>query len=88
MEEHSNDGTSMEYLLKFLDSTGHCKHEQWPPTGDNDAAHAVKKKSANAFLYHPQSRMDHPVSQQCWIYQLKDVHIKAEETPDELVECI
>ena len=30
--------------------------------------------------------MDHPVSQQCRIYQLEEIRIKAGETPDELVE--
>ena len=30
--------------------------------------------------------MDHTVSQQCQIYQLEDVRIKAEETPDELLD--
>ena len=32
--------------------------------------------------------MDHPVSQQCRIYQLEEIRIKAGETPDELVERI
>ena len=32
--------------------------------------------------------MDHPVSQQCRIYQLEEIRIKASETPDELVEQI
>ena len=30
--------------------------------------------------------MDHPVSQQCRIYQLEEIRIKAGETPDKLVE--
>ena len=30
--------------------------------------------------------MDHTVPQWCWIYQLEDVWIKPEETPDELVD--
>ena len=34
------------------------------------------------------SSMDHPVSQQCRIYQLEEIRIKAGETPDELVERI
>ena len=32
--------------------------------------------------------MDHPVSQQCRIYQLEEIRIKAGETPDELIERI
>ena len=32
--------------------------------------------------------MDQPVSQQCRIYQLEEIRIKAGETPDELVERI
>ena len=32
--------------------------------------------------------MDQPVSQQCRIYQLKEIRIKAGESPDELVEQI
>ena len=74
--------------IKLLGLTGHCKYEQWTPTGDNDAAHAAKKESANAFVEHLHSMMDHPVSQWCQIYQLKDVQIKAGETPEECVECI
>ena len=34
------------------------------------------------------SSMDHPVSQQCRIYQLEEIRVKAGETPDELVEQI
>ena len=34
------------------------------------------------------SSMDHPVSQQCRIYQLEEIRIKAGETPDELIERI
>ena len=34
------------------------------------------------------SSTDHPVSQQCRIYQLEEIRIKAGETPDELVEWI
>ena len=32
--------------------------------------------------------MDHPVSQQCRIYQLEEIRIKAGRTPDEFAEWI
>ena len=32
--------------------------------------------------------MDHPVSQQCRIYQLEEIRIKADKTPGKLVEWI
>ena len=46
------------------------------------------KKSAKLFMEFLHSSMDHPVSQQCRIYQLEEIRIKAGETPDELVEQI
>ena len=85
-KEPGDDGIGLEYLLNFFGSTGHCKHEQWTPTGDSDSAHAAKKKSANAFLDHLHSTVDQ--WHQCQIYQLEDICIKDGETPDELVEYI
>ena len=34
------------------------------------------------------STMDHAVLQHCRIYQLEDVCIRPEESPDELVDCL
>ena len=45
-------------------------------------------KSAKIFMEFLHSSMDHPVSQQCKIYQPEEIMIKAGETPDELVERI
>ena len=88
MKEEPDDGTRLEYLLNSLGTTGQQKHEQWKPKGATETDHENKKKSAAAFLEYLSSTMDHPVSQQCRIYQLEDVRICTGETPDELVECI
>ena len=48
----------------------------------------TKKKSAKLFMEFLHSSMDHPISQQCRIYQLEEIRIKAGKAPDELVEWI
>ena len=73
MKEEPDDGTRLEYLLNFLGTTGQQKHEQWKPKGVTETDHENKKKSAAAFLEYLSSTMDHPVSQQCRIYQLEDI---------------
>ena len=60
----------------------------WTLTGDSDVACAAKNKSTKAFSDHLHLTMDHPVSQQCWIYQLEDACMMAGESFDELTECI
>ena len=61
---------------------GHCTIQlswcNWPTKN--------MKKSAAEFLKYFSSTMDHPVSQQCRIYQVEDVCIHTGETPDELIE--
>ena len=71
-----------------LTTTGHQKHEQCKPEDATKADHDSKKKCTAEFLKYFSSTMDHPVSQWCRIYQLKDVCICPGETPDELVEHI
>ena len=88
MKEEPDDGTRLEYLLYFLGTTGQWKHKQWKPKGATEADCENKKKSAATFLKYLSSTMDHPMSQQCRIYQLEDVQICTGKTPEELIECI
>ena len=88
MKEEPDDGTRLKYLLNFLSTTGQWKHKQWKPDGAMEANYKNKKKSAVEFLEYLSSTMDHPMSQQCRIYQLEDVHIHPGETPSELIECL
>ena len=88
MKEEPDDGTRLKYLLNFLGTNGQWKHEQWKPEGATEADCKNKKKSSAAFLKYLSSTMDHPMSQQCRIYQLEDVCICPGETPYELTECI
>ena len=44
------------------------------------------RKVLKLFMEFLHSSLDHPVSQQCSIYQLEEIRIKAGETPDELIE--
>ena len=48
----------------------------------------MRKKSAKVFMEFLHSSIDHPVSQQCRIYQLEEIRIKAGEIPDKLIELI
>ena len=48
----------------------------------------MTKKSAKLFMEVLHGSMDHPVSQQCRIYQLEEIRIKAGRTPDEFAEWI
>ena len=77
----------VEYLLNFLGSIRWRKHEQWNLSGAT-AEEWEKKKSAKHFMEFLYSSLDHPVSQQCMIYQLKEIGIKGDKTPDELDEQI
>ena len=43
------------------------------------------KKGAKLFKEFLHSSMDYPISQQCRIYQLEEIRIKAVKTPDELL---
>ena len=83
-----DEDTHLEYLLNFLGPIGQRKHEQWIPTGATETARNQKKKSASEFMKHLHESMDHPVPQQCRIYQLEEIRIKMGETQDELIERI
>ena len=48
----------------------------------------MRKKSAKVFMEFLHSSIDHPVSQQCRVYQLEEIRIKAGEIPDKLIELI
>ena len=87
-DEDGKSTVRLEYLLNFLGPNGRRKHEQWTPRGDSEAERSRKKKSAKEFLEYLHSTMDHPVSQQCRIYQLEEIRIRPGETHDELVERI
>ena len=86
--DKDGDTTRLEYLLNFLGPIGQRKHEQWNPAGVTAEEREKNKKSAKLFMEFLHSSMDHPVSQQCRIYQLEEIRIKAGETPDKLVERI
>ena len=81
-------GPHLEYILKFLGTTGCQKWNQWSPACVTTDDIAAAKKSVKSFLDHLASQMDHAVSQRCQIYQLEDVEIKCGETPDELADCL
>ena len=84
--DKDGDTTRLEYLLNFLGPIGRRKHEQWNPSGATAEEGEKNKKSAKLFMEFLHCSMDHPVSQQCRIYQLEEIRIKVGETPDELVE--
>ena len=86
--EKEGDDTQLEYLLNFLGLVGWKKHKQWTPDGATPVICAKAKKSATEFMKFLHCGMDHPVSQHCRIYQLEEISIKADETPDELVDRI
>ena len=85
-DEPDDKGAHLEYILNFLSTTGHWKWNQVTPAGVTTDDIVATKKSAKSLLDHLASQMDHTVSQQCQIYQLEDVQIKAGETPDALVD--
>ena len=82
------DTTWLEYLLNFFGPIRRRKHKQWNPSGATAEEQEKNKKSAKLFMEFLHSSMDHAVSQQCRIYQLEEIRIKAGETPDELIERI
>ena len=55
----------IEYVLNFLDTTGCRKFNQWKPAGAMPDDHTTAKKSAEGFLEHLASNMDHDVLQLC-----------------------
>ena len=72
LNEPDDKGACMEYILNFLDTTGHWKWNQWTPASVTTDYIAATEKSTKSFLDHLASQMDHTVSQQCQIYQLED----------------
>ena len=86
--DKAGDTTRLKYLLNFLFPIGWRKHKQWNPSGATAEEREKNKKSAKLFMEFLHSSMDHPVSQQCRIYQLEEIRIKAGETLDKIIEWI
>ena len=84
--DKDGDTAQLEYLLNFLGPIRRRKHKEWNPSGTTAEEQEKNKKSAKLFMEFLHSSMDHPVSQQCRIYQLEEIRIKAGETPDELAD--
>ena len=74
--DKAGDTTQLEYLLNFLGPIGWRKHEQWNPSGVTAEEWEKNKKSPKLFMQFLHSSIDHPVSQQCRIYQLEEIWIK------------
>ena len=73
---------------QFLGTHQTKKERAVEPLGATAEEQEKNKKSAKLFIEFLHSSMDHPVFQQCRIYQLEEIRIKAGETPDDLVEQI
>ena len=85
--DKTGDTTPLEDLLNFLGPIRRRKHKQWNPSGAT-TKERENKKSAKLFMEFLHSSMDYPVSQQCRIYQLEKIRIKAGKTPDKPIERI
>ena len=86
--DKAGDTTQLEYLLNFLGPIGQRKHEQWNPSGVTAEEWEKNKKSGKLFMEFLHSSMDHNVSKWCRICQLWEIRIKADKTPDKLIEWI
>ena len=83
--DKNGDTTWLEYLLNFLGPIRWRKHKKWNPSGATLVEGEKDKKSAKLFMEFLHSSMDYPISQQCRIYQLEEIRIKAGKTPEELL---
>ena len=61
-DEPNDKGAHLEYILNFLDTTGHQKWNQWTPASVTTDDMAATKKSAKSFLDQLASQIDHTVS--------------------------